>query len=131
VGSGSGAQRLAGPPTRIANLGGRLVLPVLIDSHIHPLDILDLDVCNLESKPMPLKELAAFVAACVAHYKTPAGQRLSVHQWNYTHGNQPDADHPTLRAALYAASTKVHIHLRGYHRHHGGVNDLRREQWRT
>ena len=131
VGSATGAQRLAGPQTRLEKLGGRLVLPGLIDSHIHPLDILDLDVCNLESKPMPLKELAAFVAACVAHYKTPAGQRLSVHQWNYTDGNQPDADHPTLRAALDAASTKVQIQLLGNDGHHGAFNSLAFQQARN
>jgi len=131
VGSATGAQHLAGPQTRLEKLGGRLVLPGLIDSHIHPLDILDLDVCNLESKPMPLKELAAFVAACVAHYKTPAGQRLRVHQWNYTDGNQPDADHPTLRAALDAASTKVEIQLLGNDGHHGAFNSLALEQARN
>src|SRR5947207_10829009 len=80
VGSATGAQRLAGPQTRLEKLGGRLVLPGPIDSHIHPLDILGLVVCDLESKPIPLEELAAFVAACVAHYKTQARHRHSVHQ---------------------------------------------------
>ncbi|MBV9724637.1 MAG: amidohydrolase family protein [Gammaproteobacteria bacterium] len=107
VGSATDAQRFLGPKTRLEKLGGRLVLPGLVDAHIHPFDILDLDVCNLQNKPMPLKDLTAFVAACLGRYKTPAGQRLKVHQWNYTDGNQPDAEHPTLRAALDAVSTTV------------------------
>jgi predicted amidohydrolase YtcJ len=124
VGSAADAQRLIGPRTQVEKLAGRLVLPGLVDSHIHPLDILDLDVCNLESKPMALKELTAFVAGCLAHYKTPPGQRFIVHQWSYTDGNEPDADHPTLRAALDAASTSVQIQLLGNDAHHGAFNSL-------
>jgi predicted amidohydrolase YtcJ len=131
VGSVADAQRLIGPQTRLEKLGGRLVLPGLVDAHIHPLDIVDLDVCNLESKPLSLKELTAFVAACLAHYKTPPGQRLTVHQWNYTGGNQPDADHPTLRAALDTASTSVQIQLLGNDGHHGAFNSLALAQART
>jgi predicted amidohydrolase YtcJ len=122
VGSAAEAQRFAGPNTRLEKLGGRLVLPGLVDSHIHPLAIVDLDVCNLDSKPMPLKQLTAFVAACLARYKTPPGQQLAVHQWNYSDGNQPDADHPTLRAALDAVSTSVQIQLLGNDGHHGAFN---------
>jgi predicted amidohydrolase YtcJ len=131
VGRAADAQRFVGPKTRIEKLGGRLVLPGLIDSHIHPLAIVDLDVCNLESKAMPLKELTAFVARCLTHYKTPPGQRLIVRQWNYTDGNQPDAQHPTLRAALDAASTKVEIQLLGNDGHHGAFNSLALAQARS
>ena len=122
VGSPAEAQRFVGAHTRTERLGGRLVLPGLIDSHIHPLDILDLDVCNLQSKAVTLKELTAFVAACLERYKTPPGQRLVVHQWNYTDGNQPDTAHPTLRAALDAVSTTVEIELLGNDGHHGAFN---------
>jgi predicted amidohydrolase YtcJ len=131
VGTAADAQRFTGPKTHLEKLGGRLVLPGLVDSHIHPLDIVDLDVCNLQSKAMSLKELTAFVAGCLAHYKTPPGQRLIVHQWNYTDGNQPDADHPTLRAALDAASTRVQIQLLGNDGHHGAFNSLALAQARN
>jgi predicted amidohydrolase YtcJ len=124
VGSTADAQRWIGPGTKTEPLGGRLVLPGLIDSHLHPLDIVDLDVCDLDSKPMTLKELSTFVAGCVARYKTPPGQLLVVHQWDYTGGNQPDPQHPTLRAALDAASTKVEIQLLGNDGHHGAFNSL-------
>jgi len=124
VGSTTDARRWIGPKTQTEQLGGRLVLPGLIDSHIHPLDIVDLDVCDLDSKPMPLKELTTFVAQCLARYKTPPGERLVVHEWNYTAGNQPDAQHPTLRAALDAVSTKVQIQLLGNDAHHSAFNSL-------
>ena len=124
VGSAADAQKWVGPGTKTEQLGGRLVLPGLIDSHLHPLDIVDLDVCNLDSKPLTLKELSAFVAQCLAHYKTPPGQRLMVHQWSYTAGNQPDPQHPTLRAALDAVSTQVEIQLLGNDGHHGAFNSL-------
>src|SRR6185437_14079919 len=124
VGSTTGAQRWIGTGTQTEPLGGHLVLPGLIDSHIHPFDILTLDVCDLDSKPLTLKELAGFVAQCLARYKTPPGQRLVVHHWSYTGGNQPDPQRPTLRAALDSVSTKVQIQLLGNDYHHGAFNSL-------
>ena len=124
VGTTAEAKRWIGPKTRVEELAGRLVLPGLVDAHIHPLDIVDLDVCDLDSHPLTLAELSAFVAKCVEHYAPPPGSRLVVHQWNYTDGNQPDAHHPTLRAALDAASTKVRIQLLGNDGHHGAFNSV-------
>ncbi len=124
VGSTAEARKWIGPATQVEPLNGRLVLPGLVDSHMHPIDIVDLDVCNLESRPMSLKDLSAFVAKCLERYHTPPGGRLVVHQWSYTAGNQPDAAHPTLRAALDAASTKVEIQLLGNDAHHSAFNSL-------
>jgi hypothetical protein len=124
VGSAADAQRFVGPKTRHEKLGGRLVLPGLVDAHVHPLAIVDLDVCDLASRPMALVQLSAFVAECIKRYAPPAGGMLVVHQWNYTNGNQPDAQHLTLRAALDAASTKVRIQLLGNDGHHGAFNTL-------
>ncbi|HUI58682.1 MAG TPA: amidohydrolase family protein [Steroidobacteraceae bacterium] len=124
VGSDADAKRWIGPATKVEPLGGRLVLPGLVDAHIHPLDIVDLDVCDLDSRPLSLKELSAFVAKCLAKYRTPPGQALIVHTWNYTAGNQPDPQHPSLRAALDAASTKVQIQLLGNDGHHSAFNSL-------
>jgi len=61
VGEESGAGAFIGPHTRIERLQGRLVLPGLVDSHIHPTDIADEDVCDLENRVVTLRELAAFV----------------------------------------------------------------------
>jgi hypothetical protein len=131
VGSNTGAQRWIGPTTKKLALHGRLVLPGLVDSHIHPLDIVDLDVCNLDSRTLSLKELSGAVAQCLARYKTPPGQRLVVHQWSYAAGNQPDPQHPTLRAALDAVSTRIQIQLLGNDGHHGAFNTLALAQARN
>ena len=131
VGSAADAKRWIGPATQVEPLGGRLVLPGLVDAHIHPLDIIDLDVCNLESHPLSLAELSAFVGKCLARYGTAPGHRLVVHEWSYTAGNQPDSRYPTLRAALDAASTKVQIQLLGDDAHHGAFNSLALAQARN
>ena len=122
VGSNSAAAKWIGPQTKTESLHGELVLPGLIDSHIHATGIVDLDVCDLKSEPKSLAALTEFVRACIKRYKTPAGEWLSVRQWNFSDGNQPDADHPTVRAALDLASKEVPIQLIGNDGHHGGFN---------
>ena len=122
VGSNSGAAQWVGPQTKTESLHGQLVLPGLIDSHIHATGIVDLDVCDLKSEPKSLAALTEFVRGCIQRYKTPAGEWLSVRQWNFTDGNQPDAAHPTLRAALDLASNEVPIQLLGNDGHHGAFN---------
>jgi predicted amidohydrolase YtcJ len=122
VGSAREARELIGPATEVKSLGGRLVLPGLVDAHVHPLDIAELDVCDLDNKPVSLRELTDFVRACLERYKTPAGELLAVHEWNYSDGNTPDAEAPTLRAALDRASTRVKIQLLGNDGHHGAFN---------
>jgi predicted amidohydrolase YtcJ len=112
------------PTTRILHLHGARVLPGLVDAHIHPLDIVDLDFCDLDSQSKTLRELSAFVRQCIVRYQTPAGARLMVHQWNYTTGNQPDADFPTLRLALDKASSGQEVQLLGNDGHHGAFNSL-------
>jgi predicted amidohydrolase YtcJ len=124
VGGSSEAQAWIGPKTHVESLGGRLVLPGLIDAHIHPLDIADLDVCTLDDRIVTLAELSRFVAQCLAHYKTAPGAQLIVYQWNYAVGNQPDPQHRTLRAALDAASTTQRIQLLGDDGHHSAFNSL-------
>jgi predicted amidohydrolase YtcJ len=65
VGNAVDADAWVGPHTQVLHLGGKLVLPGLFDSHIHPLDIVDFDVCDLESRPQKtLSDLSAFVRAC-------------------------------------------------------------------
>ena len=44
VGSKTGAESWIGPNTKVERQAGRLILPGLFDSHIHPLGIVDLDV---------------------------------------------------------------------------------------
>lgn len=122
VGSNADAAGWIGPQTKKESLHGELVLPGIIDSHIHATGIVDLEVCDLKSEPKSLAALTEFVRGCVKRYKTPAGEWLSVRQWNFSDGNQPDAVHPTLRAALDLASKDVPIQLLGNDGHHGAFN---------
>ncbi len=122
VGSDREAAEWIGPQTKTESLHGELVLPGLIDSHIHATGIVDRDVCDLKGEPKSLAELTEFVRGCIERYKTPAGEWLSVHQWSFLDGNQPDATHPTLRAALDLASKDVFIQLLGDDAHHGAFN---------
>jgi predicted amidohydrolase YtcJ len=124
VGSTRDAQPWVGPQTKVQHLGGRLVLPGLFDSHIHPAGIVPVKACDLNSRERTLRALSAIVRSCVHKYDVPSGGWLSVHQWNYSDGNQPDAEYPTLRAALDKASTTVAIQLLGNDAHHGAFNSV-------
>jgi hypothetical protein len=124
LGSNAGAKAYIGASTKVSELHGHLVLPGLVDAHVHALDTLDLDVCNLNSKQVTLRQMSQFVAACISRYKPADGQRLIVHQWDYVGGNQTDEKYPTLRAALDAASTKVEIEVLGNDAHHAAFNSL-------
>jgi len=124
VGSNDGSTSFQGPKTRVVDLKGRFVLPGLVDAHVHPTDIVDLPVCDLDSRAVTLRQLSAFVRACLKRQQVPPGGRLLVHQWNYSTGNQPDADYPTLRVALDRASRSRQVQLLGNDAHHGAFNSL-------
>jgi predicted amidohydrolase YtcJ len=124
AGSAADAKHWIGPQTKVEQMNGRLVLPGLFDSHLHPIGIIPIKVCDLDSAEKTLRALSAFVRSCVARFPVPAGGWLSVHQWNFSNGNQPDADYPTLRAALDKASDKVAIQLLGNDGHHGAFNSV-------
>ncbi len=122
VGPTKGVGAFIGSGTKVEKGAGRLVLPGLVDAHIHPAGIVDLDVCSLDSKPVSLDDLPAFIRACIAKYQIPAGQWVTVQQWNFSAGNQPSTANPTLRAALDHASTDHPIELLGNDGHHGAFN---------
>lgn len=124
VGSNAEAKQWIGPKTKLRRLGGRLVLPGLYDSHIHPVGIVDLDVCDLKSQAKSLQAMTEFVRGCIARYKVPATAWVSVRQWNFSNGNEPDAAHPTLRAALDLASSRQPIQLIGNDGHHSAFNSV-------
>lgn len=124
VGTTAGARAYLGPRTRLRQLHGRLVLPGLIDSHVHADEIVRLDVCDLKNAPKSLAEIRAFTQDCMRHYKVADGDWVVVRHWNYSYGNQPDAAHPTLRAALDLASTRNPVHLDGDDGHHSAFNSL-------
>ena len=66
VGDAADVLSRRGPNTRVEDLGGAMVLPGLIDAHVHPLKggIKTLYECNFPFSATP-KDVAATVAACV------------------------------------------------------------------
>jgi len=124
VGAADGARALIGPKTEVEDAGGRLVLPGLVDAHIHPTGIADLDVCSLESQPLSLAAMAPFIKGCIKRFGVKPGDWVAVQQWNFTAGNEPSAAVPNLRAALDWASTENPIALLGNDGHHGAFNSL-------
>ena len=82
VGDAQGAAAYVGPRTEVRHAGGRLIVPGLVDAHIHPIDIVDLDVCDLDSAAKSLRELSVFVKACIERYHPAPGRWLRVHQWS-------------------------------------------------
>lgn len=124
VGASAQAKKFIGANTKVHDLKGRLLLPGLHDSHIHPTGIVEPDFCDFKSAVMTLDEIAVFVRDCIAKYDIPAGEWVAIPQWNFAAGNQPSDKLPTLRAALDAASDQHRILLRGNDGHHGAVNSL-------
>ena len=122
TGTSSDAAKLIGPKTKVERAAGRLVLPGLVDAHIHPMGIVDFGGCSLKSQAKTLAEISEFVRGCVESAHLPAGHWLAVSDWEYGGGNQADPAHPTLRAALDAASTKNPIVMMGWDGHHAAYN---------
>ena len=122
VGSDAGAGAYVGPATMVEDADGRVVLPGLVDAHVHPTATADLDVCNLASEALSLDALVGKVAGCVARYHVQPGQWLAVNAWNFTDGNAPSAANPSLRAALDHAAPGVPVMLMGNDGHHGATN---------
>ena len=122
VGDAAGAMAFRGAATRVTALGGRRVLPGLVDAHIHPMGIVATGGCDLDNRALTLAEISAAVAACVKAQKPAPGAWLPVAQWNLYNGNQPDAAHPTMRAALDKAAPDNPVQLLGNDGHHGAFN---------
>ena len=122
VGDDAGAMAFRGAGTRVERLGGRRVLPGLVDAHVHPLGLVDTGGCDLKSEAMPLARIRAVVAGCLVAQKLAPGAWLKVAQWSFSNGNEPDPANSTLRAALDAAAPHNPVALLGNDGHHGGFN---------
>ena len=124
VGDAAAARAFIGEDTEVVDLEGGTVLPGLHDMHIHPMGIVDIGSCDMESEPMNLEEIAKLVRICIAERDLPAGEWLAVDQWNYAIGNQPAAGFTTLRQALDAGAPENPVILWGNDGHHAAVNSV-------
>lgn len=72
VGTDEGVQRLIGKETKVIDLKGRLLMPGLIDGHMHPVDAgMDLLKCNLKYEALTLAQFRTRIQACLdAHRKS-------------------------------------------------------------
>lgn len=75
VGTDQAVSAFIGPSTRTIDLGGKLVLPGIIDAHTHPAEsALDLGKCSLADKMLTPTEIKAKVALCLK--ERPADRAL-------------------------------------------------------
>jgi len=66
VGSDAGVQSLIGKNTTVTDLGGRMVMPGLIDGHMHPVAAgMDLLKCNLSYSSLNVAQFRARLQSCL------------------------------------------------------------------
>lgn len=69
VGGDAGAARFIGPDTKVIDLKGRMVMPGLIDAHLHEVMKPAQPTCDLEAKPLTTEEFRAKISACLQNPK--------------------------------------------------------------
>lgn len=84
VGTSAGARAYVGPGTEVTDLAGRVLMPGLIDAHMHPFEGgQQLAKCNLEYRTQTVAQFQAAIQACLD--RTPSEEPngwLEVVNWN-------------------------------------------------
>lgn len=83
VGSSLGAKALAAPSTRVVDLQGRMLMPGLVDGHMHPLQGgAVLLKCDLNYERLTVAQFQERIQACLDHSKSKEpDQWLEVGNW--------------------------------------------------
>lgn len=124
LGSSDELSSYIGKNTQQHDLASKMMLPGFHDVHIHALDIIEREACDLDSESMSLDDMVPFLQSCIERFKLADGEWLDVALWNFYNGNEPSDQYPSLRSALDAVSTQHPIVLRGNDGHHYAVNSL-------
>lgn len=122
AGSTEGAAAFRGPATRELNYRGALIVPGLIDAHVHPSGVVQLDVCDFRMRILTLAQIKEEAARCLARYRPAPGEWMTIENWNSDAGNQHDARYANPRAALDAVSRAVPIQMYDSNGHRSGYN---------
>ncbi len=122
AGSADGAAAFRGPTTRELRYQGRLIVPGLIDAHVHPSGVVQLDVCDFRMRILTLAQISDEAARCLARYRPAPGEWMTIENWNSDAGNQHDARFANPRAALDAVSRTVPIQMYDSNGHRSGFN---------
>ena len=119
VGRNEDATAYVGPATEVVDLEGRLVLPGLVDAHLHPLGgaVKELYQCNFPFSATP-EEIQATVAACVA--ERPDAEWIVGGQWDSAIFERFHI--PSPRALIDEVSGNVAVYLVDDTGHNGWVN---------
>ncbi|WP_229507065.1 amidohydrolase [Pseudoduganella rivuli] len=111
VGDDDGVQELIGSRTRVIDLQGRMLMPGLVDGHMHPQSggsrLLN---CSLDYQRLTVPQFQARIQACLDQEKDDPKRWLIVVNW-FQQGMQPENVDMT-RAALDALKTTRPIVVR-------------------
>ncbi len=122
VGTDAGVNSFIGPRTRVIDLGGRMLMPGLVDGHMHPLmGGASLLKCNLQYERLTIERMQARIQACLDRTRNREPDAwLEVVNW-FQEAMLPAGTVPT-HAALDALKTRRPIFVRSSFGHSGLVN---------
>jgi predicted amidohydrolase YtcJ len=116
VGSDADIQLLAGPRTRVLDLGGRTVVPGFIDAHAHPRPFYDEDspAYTIEAGPDKVKTMDDLIAAIRRKAgKTPKGMLITGSGYQETklgrHPTRQDLDRATTDHPVLIRHSSGHL----------------------